>query len=161
MILEVSIELTTNYLGGGPRKNGVRTLRRSADNRLAINEKEWKEDLKTAAKELKIKVDIESISLEPGLDFPEVNVLRRVYNKTNVDLFEGVSAGNSLSFCMRVDEDVNGSPTVEEISKLFAVVGKFIGISQFGKKFHCGRFKVTSVNILGEEDFNVCKDILV
>lgn len=161
MILEVKIILTTNYLGGGPRVNGVRQLRRTHDNRLAVNEKEWKEDMAAAAADLKLDFNKNSVSLEPGIDFPEVNVLKRVYNKTNVDLFEGVSAGNELVFSVRINENLDNSPTKEDLIKIFTVVGKFIGISQFGKKFHCGRFTVKTIIILGEKDFNVDKDILV
>ena len=153
MILEINIELTTNFLGSGPRINGVRTLKRSPDNRIAINEKEWREDLARAARDLDLNVNMESLALEPGFEFPEINVLRRVYNKTNVDLFEGVSAGNKLNIYAMLDESIERHPKLDELTKMFEIVGKFIGISQFGKKFHCGRFKVLTVAKLGKDDF--------
>ena len=144
MILELNIELTTNFLGGGPRKNGVRKLKKSDDGRIAVNEKEWKEDLKEISKNLEIEINTDSFVFEPGFEFPEINVLRRVYNKTNVDLFEGISAKNKLSiyFMIKNSENID----FEEIKTLFENFGKFCGISQFGKKFHCGRFKVISLS---------------
>lgn len=153
MILEINIKLTTNFLGSGPRVNGVRKLKKTPDNRITINEKEWKEDLSSSAKSLEIDFCTENMNFEPGFEFPEVNVLRRIYNKTNVDLFEGITAGNHLSiFCMveNYTED-----KLEDIKKVFEIFGKFYGISQFGKKFHCGRFKLISINRLTKSDYKI------
>ena len=150
MFLEVNIELTTNFLGGGQRVNGVRKLKKSHDNRIAVNEKEWKEDLKKVAEQLEIEINVDSFRFDIGFEFPEVNVLRRVYNKTNVDLFEGISAGNQLSLYVAVP--VQTKTGLEDIGKIFTLFGKFYGISQFGKKFHCGRFKLISINKLTKEN---------
>ncbi len=150
MLLEINIELTTNFLGAGARVNGVRKLKKTPDNRIAVNEKEWKEDLKSSAKNIELEFDVNQINFEPGFEFPEVNVLRRIYNKTNVDLFEGIAAGNKISLYCMLD---NACKTdLEDIKKLFGIFGKFFGISQFGKKFHCGRFRVVSVNKLTKDD---------
>lgn len=149
MLIELNIQLTTNLLGSGPRVNGVRKLKRSPDNRIVVNEKEWKEDLKSTAKSIELDFDVECISFEPGFEFPEVNVLRRVYNKTNVDLFEGISAGNNISiYFLLNDVDVG----LNNLKTLFDTFGKFFGISQFGKKFHCGRFKVIGLTKLTKDD---------
>jgi hypothetical protein len=150
VFLEVNIELTTNFLGGGQRVNGVRKLKKSPDSRIAVNEKEWKEDLKKVAEQLEIEIDIDSFRFDTGFEFPEVNVLRRVYNKTNVDLFEGISAGNQISLYVAVP--VKPENGLKDIETIFSLFGKFYGISQFGKKFHCGRFKLISINKLTKEN---------
>ena len=149
MLIELNIELTTNLLGSGARVNGVRKLKRSPDNRIAVSEREWKEDLKLAAKTIELDIDVDSLTFESGFEFPEINVLRRVYNKINVDMFEGVSAGSQVSiYFMVTDEKLE----LSDLRKLFETFGKFFGISQFGKKFHCGRFKVITINKLTKED---------
>lgn len=150
MFLEVNIELTTNFLGGGQRINGVRKLKKSQDSRIAVNEKEWKEDLQKVADQLEIEINVDAFRFDTGFEFPEVNVLRRVYNKTNVDLFEGISAGNQISLYVAVP--AKSDEELVYIKKIFSIFGKFYGISQFGKKFHCGRFKLISINKLTKEN---------
>ena len=148
MIYKASLKLTTNFLGGGPRKKGmsVRPLNYTEDGLVSINEEEWRSNIALALKQLNLKFDIKKFIFESGFD-PEgrVTVLKRIYNKVNVDLFEGIERGNIIEIQFVYKDSLDDSPPVKVVTKLLEIVGKFYGMSQWGTKFHCGRFTVANV----------------
>ena len=144
MLAEVKIKLTTNFLGGGQRKNGIRTIKRTSENQVAINEQEWLSDFSEVAASLGIVFDPKSVKLECGFD-ATTRTLRRTYNKVNVEMFEGIPAGTRLSLFIYIDQRHDNCLDIKQLHQIMIVIGKFFGISQFGKKFHCGRFKVHDI----------------
>lgn len=146
MIVETKISLTSPILGDSrPDKAGVRRLRKTSDGRIKINETQWRESLTEAAKQLKIKdFDPKTISFESGFDPQAMTLIRRVYNRTNIEFFEGVDKDQKLTFEYMVEE-VPGAPTLEQLKQMWNVIGKYIGMSQFGNKFQLGRFTVMYV----------------
>ena len=147
MIYKVKLRLTTNFLGGGKRqRNSVRALERTHDGQIAINENEWRKHIDLASKQLELGLDTSKLVFESGFDAgSKVSIIRRVYNKVNTDLFEGIRKGNNLEIQFVYKDEPKVSPSIEEISKLLEIVGKFYGMSQWGLKFHCGRFLVKNV----------------
>ena len=148
MIYKARLKLTTNFLGGGPRKKGksVRPLQYSEEGSAAINEEEWRSNFALALNQLGLKFDIKKFIFESGFSVEgKVKVLKRVYNKVNVDLFEGIERGNSVDIQFIYKDEIENSPSVEMIQKVLEIIGKFYGMSQWGTKFHCGRFLVINV----------------
>ena len=149
MIYKARLKLTTNFLGGGPRKKGmsVRPMLYSDEGkRAAINEEEWRSNFALALKQLNLKFDIKKFIFESGFSIEgKVKVLKRVYNKVNIDLFEGVERGNNIDIQFVYKDEVDNSPPIDAIKHILEIVGKFYGMSQWGTKFHCGRFLVTNV----------------
>ena len=148
MIYKASLKLTTNFLGGGSRKKGmsVRPLIYTEEGLVAINEEEWRSNIALALKQLNLKFDIKKFIFESGFDAgSRVMVLKRIYNKVNVDLFEGIERGNTIDVQFVYKDSLENSPPIEAVTKLLEIVGKFYGMSQWGTKFHCGRFSVVNV----------------
>ena len=148
MIYRARICFTTNFLGGGPRdkNSSVRALKRTYDNDVEINSAEFYKDLELANKQIKGNLDIGKFKIPEGFN-PEDNtsVVRRVYNRVNIDLFVGVLRGSKVYIDIMYNAEVKDSPSIETLRKLLDIVGKFHGISQWGKKFNCGRFKVLNI----------------
>jgi len=153
MYIEVKLKLITNFLGGGSRKSGVRQLKRTSDNRIAIDENDWRSDISEAAESLGLDFNTTSIKFELGFDPVKVCTLRRTYNKVNVEMFEGIPSGTNLSIFLYADKREENCPSLKDIKKVIEVFGKFFGISQFGKKFQCGRFEVKEINLLDKNNY--------
>tara|TARA_B100000579_G_scaffold437938_1_gene470081 strand:+ start:888 stop:1352 length:465 start_codon:yes stop_codon:yes gene_type:complete len=148
MIYKASLKLTTNFLGGGSRQKGasVRPLTYTEDGLVAINEEEWRSNIALALKQLNLKFDIKKFIFESGFNAEgKVMVLKRVYNKVNIDLFEGIERGNTIDIQFVYKDEVDNAPSVKAVKKLLNIIGKFYGMSQWGTKFHCGRFSVKEV----------------
>ena len=60
-------------------------------------------------------------------------------------MFEGIPAGTRLSLFIYIDQRHDNCLDIKQLHQIMIVIGKFFGISQFGKKFHCGRFKVHDI----------------
>ena len=148
MIYRARICFTTNFLGGGPRdkNSSVRALKRTYEDDVEINSAEFYKNLELANNQIKGKLEISNFKIPEGFD-PEdnISVIRRVYNRVNIDLFEGILRGNKVYIDIMHNTEVKDSPSIETIRKLLDIVGKFHGISQWGSKFHCGRFKVLNI----------------
>jgi len=153
MYMCATIKLRTNFLGSGPRQAGRRTLKRTPDNRISIDENEWRSDLSEAAKSLGIEANMKCIKFEEGFYAEKTCTLRRTYNKVNVEMFEGIPAPSILDIYMFMDERVGEDMTLDNLKKSLTVFGKFFGISQFGKKFQCGRFDVLELKVLNKDDY--------
>lgn len=148
MIYRARICFTTNFLGGGPRdkNSSVRALKRTYDNDVEINSAEFYKNLELANKQIKGNLEISKFKIPEGF-YPEdnISVIRRVYNRVNIDLFEGILKGNKVYIDIMHNAEVKDSPSIETLKKLLDIVGKFHGISQWGSKFNCGRFKVLNI----------------
>ena len=123
MLAEIKIKLTTNFLGGGPRKHGVRQLKKTSENQIAINEQEWRSDSSEVAASLGIEFDPKSVRFESGFDCDRVSTLRRTYNKVNVEMFEGIPANTRLSLFVfldsRIEPCLEGEDTLVFIQSIF------------------------------------------
>ena len=97
-----------------------------------------------------IAFDPKSIRFESGFDCDNIRTLRRTYNKVNVEMFEGIQKGTKLSLYVYLDSRVQPCLELKQLFQICVVIGKYFGISQFGKKFHCGRFKVHDVVDVGK-----------
>lgn len=148
MIYKVKLKLTTNFLGGGSRKKNtsVRMLNYTESGLVAINESEWRDNFKLAAKQLGLKVDTKNFIFACGFDAAgKIKILKRTYNKVNVDLFEGIERGNTIEVEFTYKDIPENSPEPDAVRGILEIIGKFYGMSQWGCKFHCGRFTVLNV----------------
>jgi hypothetical protein len=156
MIFEADIQFTSNFLGGLKKDNrGVRSMIRTPSGLIYLEEEEWRAWFKKAATYLKIDIDTGSIILPEGFESNSTSLLRRVFNKVKVDLFEGIERGNSITIQFLIEESSDKHPSLDDMEKMLDVIGKFYGISQFGKKFHCGRFKLQSLTLKDKENYEV------
>ena len=145
MIYEAKIKLDTHFLGGHKRgKDGIRRLKTTYSGQIALNENELRRTFERAADQLDMAFDPKTVVFPEGFD-SETSIIRRVYNRTNVDLFEGIEHGNFIHLEMALVGDAESLPSKEDLEKILKVVGKFYGVTQFGSKFQCGRFKVIHV----------------
>jgi hypothetical protein len=130
--VEVGIRFTTSFLGGGPREAGVRRLLRDERGRIIVP--------RSVTEPIKGR----GVILEPWIDPEEVSVLSRIYNKVRVDKFEGIRHGTSCSlFC---SADADGDELHSLVNGAMYRLGS-IGISQWGLKFNCGRFRPTFISL--------------
>ena len=145
MIYRIHIKFTTNFLGGGPRdkRSAVRHLKKTSEGAVEIHSQQFMEKLKLANEQLDGNLDTTKFKIPDGFHaMGLITTCRRVYNKVNVDLFEGITKGKKVKLEIMYDDKVENSPDVDIVGKLFDVIGRFHGISQWGSKFHCGRFTV-------------------
>ena len=156
MIYNIKITFTTNFLGGGGRdkKTSVRSLKRTHDGLVEFHDKEVRDSIELAKAQLGLSFDISKFKIPNGFEAKDnISVLKRVYNKVNIDLFEGIRRGKSVDIQMLYNDNPDASPSAGDIKKLLSVLGKFHGISQWGRKFNCGRFKVNQVKILKADNY--------
>lgn len=134
MKYEVVIEFTTNFLGSGPRRQGIRSVERTKDGRIKLPLPQIYEAIRRAPN------GGPDISLSKGFEQAVIVVLKRVYGGTRVDRFEGIARETQAVFyCMAENREVG------ELVDILNEVGRTVGVSQWGKKFNCGRFKVASI----------------
>ncbi len=148
MIYRARICFTTNFLGGGPRDktSSVRSLKKTSDDQIELNSLEFAKNLELANNQIGAKIDISKFILPEGFnDENNITVLKRVFNRVNIDFFEGIASGKKVFLDLMYYAEVSKSPSVETVRKLLDVLGRFHGISQWGQKFNCGRFKVLNV----------------
>ena len=145
MIYEAKLGLTTHFLGGYKKgKDGIRRVKMTYSGQVALNESELRNHFQLAAKQLEMEFNPKTVVFAEGFD-SELSIIRRVYNKTNIEFFEGIEQGETINIEMAVVGDEDKIPTQDDLSKILNVIGKFYGISQFGNKFQCGRFKVITI----------------
>ena len=99
MIYRARICFTTNFLGGGPRakNSSVRALKKTYDSLVELNSQEFLSHLELANKQLKANIDVSKFKIPEGFD-PEdnISVIRRVFNRVNIDFFDGITKGNKV-----------------------------------------------------------------
>ena len=148
MIYRTRICFTTNFLGGGPRdkNSSVRSLKRTYDDLIELNSQEFFNNIKLANKQVNAKIDIKKFIIPEGFDHEDkITVIKRVFNRVNIDFFEGIARGNKVFLDLMYFAEIENSPSIETVGTLMDILGRFHGISQWGQKFNCGRFKVLNV----------------
>ena len=123
------LQFTTNFLAGGPREGGIRRLEKDGNHRVMLPMEHVR----------KVTENIEGIEMEPYLRNVPCSLLTRVYNRSRVDKFEGVARGGKVFWVGECPKD--GEELVKEYMD---IVGRS-GISQWGLKFNCGRFKLLEI----------------
>lgn len=158
MIYRVHIKFITNFLGGGPRdkKTQVRLLNRTHENHVALHSQDLMKKLELANEHLNAELDIGKFKIPDGFEInhDSISKLKRVYNKVNIDWFEGIQKGKKIKLDIMFEDTSDKAPKVELVSSLFDVIGRFHGISQWGAKFHCGRFKVSKTERVTIENYD-------
>jgi hypothetical protein len=129
---ELLVKFTTNFLGSGKRANGVRKLVKTREGYIEIPHTDLQ-------KELKGRTTIDNWRLR-DIEAARVNILRRVYNRVRVDRFEGVEKGTQVSMILEVGDVTD----FKNIKELVLNLGRS-GISQWGRKFNCGKFKLIDI----------------
>jgi len=146
VIYRAYITFTTNFLGGGSRdkKTSIRSLKRTFDGLVEIHSSEFHKKLKLANKQVEANIDVSKLKIPNGFEARgQISVLKRIYNKVNIDLFEGIARGNTVSIDIMCDDD--NCPKEDTMAQLVDIIGRFHGISQWGSKFNCGRFKIKKI----------------
>ena len=139
MIYRAHIKFTTNFLGGGPRdkKSAVRHLKRTSEGHVELHSQQFMEKLKLANEQLDGNLDTSKFKIPDGFYASDlISTCKRVYNKVNVDLFEGIATGKRVRLELMYDSPTDEAPDVATVGKLLSTIGKFHGISQWGSKFH-------------------------
>lgn len=152
MIYEIKLKLNTHFLGGYKKgKDGIRRVKTTYSGQIALNENELRGHFELAAKQLDMDFDPKTVVFTEGFD-SELSIIRRTYNRTNVEFFEGIEQGNTITIELAVVGD--NIPDADDLRKILAVIGRYYGITQFGSKFQCGRFNVLTVTRKTKDNFN-------
>ena len=121
MIYRARICFITNFLGGGPRdkNSSVRQLQKTYDGGVQINSGDFINNLSLANKQIKAKLEVSKFKVPEGFDSEgKVSVIRRPYNRVNIDFFEGIKAGSKVYIDIMYNDGLKNSPSVETVSKL-------------------------------------------
>ena len=157
MLYELKLRLTSPWLGQQRTNQHVRRFRRDRNNRLAIDTAQWQWAFQEAADALHMKhVDISTICTESGFDVPSLQLFNRRYShkgKSHEEMFESIRENNVLAFDILVTKPLPAgggdvsmtSPDKDELTQIFAFIGKMIGLSPWGTRFGFGRFTVEQV----------------
>lgn len=142
MVIIAKIKLTSLILGENPPDNsGIRRLKkRSGD--IAVDVKQWTEQIKAACGVLGYKINAEALLLPDSYETPMIELHRRTYSGTKVELFESIRKGAELSMEFATRGDLPDCPTLEQVREILATIGRHFGLSQWGNKFGFGRFKL-------------------
>tara|TARA_E500000331_G_C17188616_1_gene683821 strand:+ start:551 stop:1009 length:459 start_codon:yes stop_codon:yes gene_type:complete len=152
VIYEAKLKLDTHFLGGFKKgKDGIRRVKTTYSGQIALNENELRKHFELAAKQLDMDFDPKTVVFTEGFE-SECSIIRRTYNRTNVEFFEGIEQGNNITLEMALVGEDN-LPTEDDLRKILAVIGRFYGITQFGSKFQCGRFHVLSITRKTKDNF--------
>jgi hypothetical protein len=151
VIYEIKLKLNTHFLGGYKKgKDGIRRVKTTYSGQVALNENELRGHFELAAKQLDMDFDPKTVVFTEGFD-SELSIIRRTYNRTNVEFFEGIEQGNTITIELAVVGD--NVPDADDLRKILAVIGRYYGITQFGSKFQCGRFNVLTVTRKTKDNF--------
>lgn len=156
MLCEIKIRMTTPSLGQQKDPSGIRRFTRTARNDLAIDLERWIWAFSEAANSLHIALTTASLHPAEGISAPTIVLYNRRWkdrkNGEEVqrqEMFESVRKGTVLTFRLAVTTDKEKpTPTADQVKALFAYIGEFIGISQWGNRFGYGRFTVEAVAVL-------------
>ena len=163
MIYRSRICFITNFLGGGPRdkNSSVRRIKRTYESLVEINPSSLSENLQLANQQLKADININNFIIPEGFhDEDQVSVIKRIFNRVNIDFFEGLEKGSKVYLDLMFKKEPKDCPSLDTISSLLDIVGRYHGISQWGAKFHCGRFKVLNTERITLKNYDN-KNLLV
>lgn len=167
MRVEVKIQLTSPMLGDQRHPDQVRRFNRpqilQGDIQLNIGRWHWALGEGLMALGLD-QVRAEDIMVQHHMRTPTLELYNRRWKQKKggktvqcQEMFESIRAGAQLTFQIMVpesrdpddpDQDSYRRPSLDEIRKVFEIVGETIGISPWGSKFGFGRFRVLSVQQL-------------
>ena len=154
MVIQTYVKLDTPILGELKQDStGVRRFKKIQGN-IYINQFHWKEQLGVSMKMLKLTTDSNTILPEASYVCPTIILYRRTYSKMHVELFEACRKGCQLTWQFCIRDDLAHAPTLEQFADVFALTGKYLGLSQFGSKFGFGKFSVITINEINGNNRN-------
>ena len=96
VLKKAKLKLNTHFLGGYKKgKDGIRRIKTTYSGQVALNENELRSSFERAAKQLEMEFNPKIIVFTEGFD-SECSIIRRTYNKTNVEFFEGIEQGKEI-----------------------------------------------------------------
>lgn len=142
MLLEIKIRLDSPFLGEKPKNgHGIRRFRRLHNGQVDAKPQIWRENLKLAARQLILDVDIDRTVVPPdGIDPASIHLYRRTYSGTKVELFESFRSGTVITMEFLLREDLPKHPDPDELTRILNCTGRYFPVSQFGGKFGFGKF---------------------
>lgn len=165
MLYHIRIKLTSPMLGDQHTRDNTRRFDRPAslNGYIRLDMPRWNwaisEALKTS--DLFKDIDPERVMMEHKLRTPKLDLHNRTWLKENKrtgqktrcrEMFESINEGAEITLNVLVSEDpspdskdIRRAPTVEELEKMFSVMGDLVGISPWGSQFGYGRFSLISV----------------
>lgn len=116
------------------------------DNQIRLPDNFWENHLKLAQQDICSCYYLEAVVFPPTVKVPSVQIYKRKYNRSKVDVFESVQKGSSVRIDILVrTTGTNIAPGTQGLRKLLEHIGQWIGISPWGGKYNYGRFEVVHV----------------
>ena len=159
-LYEIKIRLTAPWLGHQKTRSNVRRFHRGKDGGLAVDLSQWNWTFKQASQALHMDgVDTDTIRPEVNITLPSLVLYRRSYthnNKKMEEMFEAMRENTVITFNVLVTDgtqvknvkDIVKPIGKEELEKILAFTGKFLGLSPWGGNYGYGRFDIVSVTQL-------------
>lgn len=152
MLHTLKLELLTEMLGNLQSAQGIKKFKRVKSGAIAFDFATWSWASSNAANQLGITFDEANLRPSPSwCHTPRVIIHKRNWEKNGVpmvDTFESFQPHNEISIKMFIAKPAQGSrgnaPTPAEVVQMAEIVGEYFGLSPWGSKFGCGRFKVLS-----------------
>jgi hypothetical protein len=127
-----------------PGRDGIRRFKK--EGRLVqVNEQMWRGQIRTAAHDIPLMVNVETIVPPHTLVPASYHIYTRNYSKVKVDQFESFRAGTILTIPFRIQDHLPKAPTLDQFKNLLSFVGTWLGLSPWGNKFGYGRFELLDV----------------
>ena len=145
MIVIARIRLTKAMLGDmSPGRDGRRLFRKEGK-QVLVNDAQWREQFRTAAKEIPLAVDAGAIHPPRTMLPASYHLYVRNYSQVKTDHFESFRKGTVLTINFRIQESPR-APSLAQFQDLLSFVGTWLGLSPWGSKFGYGRFEVLELN---------------
>ncbi len=142
MVIIAKIKLTSLILGENPPDgSGMRRFKKRSG-AIAVDTDHWMEQVRAACGVLGYKINEEALLLPDTYATPAIELYRRHYSGTKVELFESIRKGAELTIEIATRGDLAGCPTLAQVSEILNIIGKHFGLSQWGSRFGFGRFNL-------------------
>lgn len=162
MLYLLKIRLTSPLLGGasGQMEDGVPITRffRCGRDGILIDTTHWNWAVRQGAKSLSLAVKPESIRMPESFVAPTLGLYPRKKRRLNGDVsirrFECIPSGTVLSWHVELvpPEGEDQDPAAWDVGLLISYIGRWFGLSQWGRDHNFGRFELISLEPLDPHD---------
>lgn len=165
MLYQITLKLTSPFLGEGPLKNEKRSIVKNDKGFIVVDRLYWNWSVKES---IQINQLVNEVDPECFLDFlpfapPTICMYSRGFHRRGKKVFENfesirkgavITAGFIVSSTAppkrsRTNEVELFAPTLPQIKLIMGTVGEYFGISQWGSQHGYGRFQIMDLNTTG------------
>jgi hypothetical protein len=162
MLYELTMKLTSPFLGDQRTSEGVRRFPRSKDGNLEVPAAQWQWAFQEAIYTLRMEgLQVDSVRFKDYIA-PSIVLYNRKWHeakKQRTEMFEAIRENTELTiqfFVPRTQEPTGHSsdaaagrsPTIPELTKILDFIGDMLGLSPWGSKFGYGKFKLLGIREL-------------